>query len=267
MCLIAFAWHAHPRYAFALIANRDEYHPRPAAAAAPDADDPRIVGGRDLQAGGSWLQLSTTGRFAAVTNVRAGGAEAGKPRSRGELVGGFVRASDRSAAFAGALTPYAGDYGRFNLLSLDGDALRYTGNHPQFHDGGVDAGLHGLSNGALDDDWPKVRHARHALETWLETSDALHPDTSPLFDALHDETIAADDALPDTGVGLALERMLSPSFIRGPRYGTRCSTVVLIGHDGTLALHERSYGPDGIDLGTRRWQAARGDPTWTAIDE
>ncbi|KAB8180045.1 hypothetical protein FKV24_012690, partial [Lysobacter maris] len=72
MCLIAVAWQAHPRYRLALIANRDEFHQRPTAAAGPDPERHELYGGRDLLQGGSWLLASSRRRLAAVTNVRTG---------------------------------------------------------------------------------------------------------------------------------------------------------------------------------------------------
>jgi uncharacterized protein with NRDE domain len=72
MCLIAFAWCSHRRFPLVLIANRDESHSRSSAPAGFDPEAPGIYGGRDLVQGGSWLQASTRGRLAAVTNVRAG---------------------------------------------------------------------------------------------------------------------------------------------------------------------------------------------------
>uniref|UniRef100_UPI001576FFB4 NRDE family protein n=1 Tax=Burkholderia sp. L27(2015) TaxID=1641858 RepID=UPI001576FFB4 len=54
MCLIAFAWNVHPRWRLLLAGNRDEFHARPSAPLAR-WDDVPIIGGRDLQAGGTWL--------------------------------------------------------------------------------------------------------------------------------------------------------------------------------------------------------------------
>ena len=70
-----------------------------------------------------------------------------------------------------------------------------------------------------------------------------------LFEILADRTPAPDNELPDTGVGLQRERDLSASFIAADRYGTRASTVLLIGRDGTLRFIERRYGARGVALG------------------
>ena len=128
MCLIAVSWKDHPRYSLALIANRDEFHGRPAAPAARDPQRPDLYGGRDLQAGGSWLLVSTRGRLAAVTNVRAGVQGETAPRSRGALVQGFVEGTASAAAFVDALAPVAAEHGRYNLLAWDGAELQFASN-------------------------------------------------------------------------------------------------------------------------------------------
>lgn len=252
MCLIAVAWRAHPRYRLAVIANRDESHARPAAAAGPDADFPDVHGGRDLAAGGGWLMVSTRGRLAAVTNVRAGAMPDAAPRSRGHLVRDFVRADLPAAEAVAALAPVAGEYGRFNLLLWDGGTLAFASNHPRFTMHPIAPGLHAMSNGAFDATWPKSGHAARALSAWLEADRGDRgrgiPSLAPLFDALADVTPAPDEALPETGVGLALERALSPPFVRGQDYGTRCSTVVLV-DDAGIVFAERRFGPDAEPLG------------------
>ncbi len=252
MCLIALAWRVHARYPLALIANRDESHARPTAAAGPDPDAADVHGGRDLQAGGSWLLVSTRGRLAAVTNVRAGLATDTAPRSRGALVHDFAHGTASGSDFLANLRETAADHGRFNLLVWDGEALGFATNHPVFESHAVAPGIHAMSNGAFDAPWPKSGHATRALAAWLQ-SEGSHgavadTDPTPLFAALAETAQAPDALLPDTGVGLELERVLSPPFVRGQRYGTRCSTVVLVG-DTDIGFIERRFGPDGIPLG------------------
>ena len=250
MCLIAIAWQSHPRYRLALIANRDEFHARPTAPAGVAPGQPHVYGGRDLQAGGGWLMVSAHGRLAAVTNVRTGAPEDGRPRSRGALVRGFVAGTESATGFVDALAADAPDYGRFNLLLWDGEALQFAGNHPTFQQHAVTPGVHAMSNGAFDAPWPKSGHATQALRAWLDAASsragAADVDAiAPLFAALADTTPAPDAALPDTGVGIELERWLSPPFVLGERYGTRCSSIVLVGDDA-IVFAERRYGPNGI---------------------
>lgn len=260
MCLIAIAWQCHPHYRLALIANRDEAHARPAAPAGVDPDDDTLYGGRDLLAGGSWLLASTHARLAAVTNVRAGVAEGTMPRSRGALVRGFVAGGDPSPQFLGGLAPLAADYGRFNMLAWDGTELGFASNHPAFRTHRVEPGFHAMSNGDFDAPWPKSGHAMAALKGWLADApardgDVADDDLAPLFAALSDTTPAPDASLPDTGVGLELERRLSPPFVRGELYGTRCSTVVLI-DEAHIVFVEQSFGPNGERRGRTRSRRA-----------
>lgn len=254
MCLIALAWKVHPRYPLVLIANRDELHARPTAAAGYDPEAPHVYGGRDLVAGGGWLQFSARGRLAAVTNVRDGRAREQAPRSRGWLVRDFVRDDDGAMAHAALLQPAAPAFGRFNLLLWDGRELAFASNHPSPAYHAVMPGLHAMSNGAFDAPWPKSGRATQALAAWIaaQGADAGHGDDAgrftPLFEALADTTAASDAALPDTGVGLALERRLSPPFISDREYGTRCSSVMLVG-DGRIVFAERRFGPAAEPLG------------------
>ena len=251
MCLIAIAIRQHPAYTLALVANRDELHARPTAAAGVDPEDPDIYGGRDLVQGGGWLMVSRRGRLAAVTNVRVPPLGASHPRSRGALVRDFVAGSGDVDACLDGLAPGTGDYGPFNLLLWDGRSLAYAGNHPRFARHPVAPGLHAVSNGAFDAPWPKSNLASRALANWLDgdlPADAREADVSPLLAALADETPARDAELPDTGVGLELERRLSPPFVRDPVYGTRCSSIVLVQEHG-IRFVERRFGADAAVLG------------------
>ena len=252
MCLIAVAWQTDPRHPLALIANRDEFHGRPAAPAGFDPDAADVYGGRDLQAGGGWLMLSTRRRLAAVTNVRTGPAPPLAPRSRGALVRDFVRGDAPAAAFAEGLRRTAAEHGPFNLLLWDGAALQFASNQPSFATHAVAPGVHAMSNGAFDAPWPKATLATDALSAWLGAGMALDDPAdavAPLFAALADATPAPDALLPDTGVGLALERALSPPFVVGAEYGTRCSSVVLVSENGGLLFAERRFGPSARALG------------------
>lgn len=245
MCLIGVLWRAHPRYELVLAANRDEYHARPSAPAAAWPDAPQVFGGRDLKEGGSWLAVSTRGRLAAVTNVRRMvPPRAGAP-SRGNLVTGFLRGDAGAQAYGDALAPQAMRYSGFNLLLYDGHELRYVDNHPEFEQQPVAPGAHVVSNDQLDTPWPKSLRLREALERWRARDDG---DFAPLFAALADPLPGRDEELPDTGVGREMERFLSPPFIVGEGYGTRCSTVVAFtGRE--IHFAERRFGPDGRETG------------------
>jgi len=253
MCLIAVAWRAHRHYPLVVIANRDEFHARPAAAAGFDPEAGEVYGGRDLLQGGSWLLASMRARLAAVTNVRAGRSREAPPRSRGWLVRDFVRGDLGAIDNASALGRTAAEFGAFNLLLWDGSELAFATNYPEPTHSAVSPGLHAMSNGAFDAPWPKSGRATQALGAWLasagsETDELDRAKLAPLFDALADTTVAPDQLLPDTGVGLELERALSPPFVSGERYGTRCSTVVLVGPE-YIVFAEKRFGPSGVPTG------------------
>ncbi len=241
MCLIAFAWNADPRWRLLLVGNRDEFHARPSAALAR-WDTLPIIGGRDLEAGGSWLGVTDSGRCCVVTNVRdPDDPQAGA--SRGLLATDYLAGAADAATHAQVLQATAAGYRPFNLLTFDRADAFYLGNRPAPRTQRVASGVHGLSNADFNTPWPKTRRLMQRLQQWLEAGGT--DDFSPLFDALADEDVAADTELPDTGIGLERERWLSSAFIRGEQYGTRASTVVAIGHDGGGVIVERRFGPHG----------------------
>lgn len=224
MCLIAVAWQAHPDYPLIMVANRDEFHARPAAPARFWEEAPEVLAGRDLSAGGTWMGITRQGRFAALTNVREPGMPKGE-RSRGLLVSAYLLGDSSPEAYAEQVAAEGAAYSGFNLLVGDADSLWWVSNRGE---GPVrlGPGVHGLSNHLLNSPWPKVELARRGLQAQLQS-----PDPEALFALLADERRAADADLPQTGVGLDMERLLSSPFIRSSLYGTRSSTVLLAGHE------------------------------------
>ena len=105
MCLILFANRTHPEYPLVIAANRDEAYARPTAPAAFWEDDPRICGGRDLEQGGTWLGVTRTGAFAAVTNFRSSIGAKNNTRSRGELVANYLRGRAGPADYVAQVHP------------------------------------------------------------------------------------------------------------------------------------------------------------------
>jgi uncharacterized protein with NRDE domain len=245
VCLILFAAGACRRYPLVVAANRDEAYGRPAAPAGFWPDHPEIFGGRDLDQGGTWLGITREARFAAVTNYRQAPAPPA-PRSRGELTRNFLAGRSTPEDYLQEVAGQAGLYRGFSLIVGRPEALWFYSNR-----GGelrrVSPGVHGLSNHLLDEPWPKVRRGVEVLSRLISGPEsALVPG---LFDMLSERTWPPDAALPTTGIPSERERDLSPAFIADSRYGTRASTVLLLGHDGEIAFFERSFGPEGRPIG------------------
>jgi len=222
MCLILLAWRTQPRHSLVVAANRDEYHARSAARAGFWADAPAILGGRDLEAGGTWLGVSRAGRFAAVTNYR-GGRDANAAESRGALVTRFLAADVAAADYVGELCTRLGSYSGFNLVASDGRELWWISNR----DGGsrrLEPGIYGLGNFLLDT--PEV------AEPKARFAQALHfgPAIEPLFAVLEAARLVA------------------------PQYGTRCSTVLLSDAGSGIRFSERAFDAAGAAAETVRYE-------------
>lgn len=244
MCLIAFAIDAHPRYAFILGANRDEFYDRPTAPAHFWDDTPGLLAGRDERAGGTWLGVTRSGRFAALTNVRDSQQQREEAPSRGHLVKAFLEGEESPAAYLHRLAGSSRRYNGFNLLAGTfaagaSPALGYfsnaTGEEPLM----VSPGIHGISNASLNTAWNKVESARMQLRSLLETEEDLSPEA--VLEILRNAAPAPEESLPDTGVPRRWERALSSIFIETDSYGTRSSTALLIGRGGEVTFVERSF--------------------------
>lgn len=245
MCLIVLAWRARVDLPLVVAANRDEWRERPTEPARWWADRPELFAGRDLRAGGTWMGVTRAGRFAAVTNFRDPSDRRSTARSRGELVSQFLLSDESPEAFFSRLAPHASAYNGFNLLAADASSLWYFGSREGLARE-VPAGIHGLSNHLLDEPWPKVQHGREAMARALRDADPRPALEAFLGDATH-----ADDALlPDTGVGLAWERRLSPPLIVGADYGTRSSTTVIADAQGRVRFRELTRDAEGRVVST-----------------
>ncbi|KAF1051891.1 MAG: hypothetical protein GAK43_02200 [Stenotrophomonas maltophilia] len=244
MCLIVFAWQPGQALPLIVAANRDEFYARPTRPLGAWEDAPGLFAGRDLEAGGTWLGIGAEGRFAALTNVRDPGQPLG-PRSRGELVADYLRGQHSPATYLDALATRAAEYSGFNLL-LGNPRELYFFNSCEGLARAVEPGLHGLSNASLDTPWPKLVRTRDGLGRHLAGDD------DSLLRLLADDWRPEDAALPETGVGMATERLLGAAFIASPNYGTRASSVLRLRADAHWSLVERSFGPLGAQLGEVR---------------
>jgi len=240
MCLILFAHDAHPEYPLVVAANRDEYYRRPTAKAAFWHDHPQVLAGRDLESMGTWLGVTRAGRFAALTNFRDPSERKTDAPSRGELVSDFLTSAREPREYLEDVAARAPEYKGFNLLAGGVEGIFYFSSRAGSVQR-VPRGIHGLSNNLLDTPWPKVVRGKQRLQEAM----ADEPNAEALLDLLHDCEPAAESELPDTGVGAELERVLSPALIVSSKYGTRSSTVVLFGAEGSVSFSERTVLPGG----------------------
>jgi len=216
MCLIVLAWRAHPDFPLVVAANRDEFHARPAAPAQFWDDHPAILAGRDLEARGTWMGVSRTGRFAAVTNYR-GGTEPRAVESRGALVSRFLLKGEKPDPAKKDL------YSGFNLLTADSDELWWLSNRDSAPRK-LAPGIYGLGNLLLDS--PEVEPAKERFRGAIDPAPAIEP----------------------------LFTVLAASKILNQQYGTRCATILLREKSGRVRYAERSFDPDGNDGETRHFE-------------
>jgi uncharacterized protein with NRDE domain len=245
MCVILFAAMAHPHFPLIVAANRDEAYTRPAEPAAFWQDHPNVYAGRDLEHGGTWLGISRSGRFAAITNYRQGPHYGHAPRSRGELTRDYLTGASSTNEYLRSVEERGAAYRGYSLIAGTPERLYFYSNRGK----GVQAimpGVHGLSNRLLDEPWPKVERGVSVLSRVLSAPERDIADT--LFELLADRTPAPDHLLPSTGIALERERALSAAFIAGETYGTRASTVLIVNADGDALFCERTFGPRGAPL-------------------
>lgn len=247
MCLIFLSINDHPKYKLIIAANRDEFYARKTAAADYWTDHPEIVGGRDLEAMGTWMAMTKSGKIGMVTNYRDLKNLNPNAPTRGLLVSDFLTNDYQSEEYLKELHLKADQYNGFNLLVGDMNELYYYSNY-QSKILKLEAGTYGLSNALLDTPWPKVKKGKEKFALAIG-EDVIEVDR--LFQMLQDEGIALDNELPDTGLDLERERALSAMFIKTPNYGSRCSTVVLVDRNNQISYSERVYNLKTFEFSRR----------------
>jgi len=250
MCLIFFSIHNHPTYKLIVAANRDEFYNRRTEAAHYWKDFPEIVGGRDLEANGTWMAMTKSGKISLLTNYRDPKNINPTAPSRGQLVSNFLEKKIDAGSYLKEVEQTGKEYNGFNLLTGTVDDLWYYSNYGS----GVKKiapGLYGLSNHLLDTPWPKVIRGKEKLKSILSEPTIK---SSTLFDFLFDNEPAKDNQLPDTGIGLERERALSSMFIKTNGYGSRCSTVVLADNNNNIIYVERVYDLKTFEFSENRFE-------------
>lgn len=249
MCLLIFAHRPNADYPLVLAANRDEFHARPTAPATFWPGETGLLAGRDLEQGGTWMGITRSGRFAAITNFRDPARTERAPRSRGELPLEFLLGETPVDRYLEQLLPRADQYAGFNLLLGEGGSLWYASNAGAARElppRPLPAGLYGLSNASLDTPWPKVELGKARLRDLLSAGPPSHPG---LAGVVGDRQLARPEELQLQGLRGEMDQLLSSQFIAAGPYGTRSCTTLWTTAAGTAHWRERSYDETGRETG------------------
>jgi uncharacterized protein with NRDE domain len=244
MCLILIAIDCHPQYQLVVASNRDEFYNRPTLPAGFWPDNPSILAGKDLQQGGTWLGITTAGRFCALTNYRDPSNNNPQSPSRGHLVHNYLNSNLSPESYMEDLGNGGAEYNGFNLLAGTYESLYYYSNREKLIRS-LEKGFHGLSNSLLDAPWPKVTKGIKSLADCMQHQDIK---AEVLFGIMANREQPDDQDLPQTGVGLERERMLAPTYVVSQDYGTKSTTVLLVDRNNNVQLWERSF--TSLPLGT-----------------
>jgi uncharacterized protein with NRDE domain len=249
MCLIFIIQHQHPDFPLIILANRDEFYNRESVSAHFWPSHPQLLAGKDKQGGGTWLGLTTNGRFAAVTNFRQANTSKSE-NTRGHLVTQYLQKTISTQQYSQLLSDTADNYAGFNCLygsiGINPELVCFSNQTGEAIN--INDGIHGLSNALLNTHWPKVSEGKEAIEVLLKAPWNIES----WLDFLHNTDVANDEQLPNTGIGIYKERLLSSRFIRTENYGTRCSTVITVAKDNTINFTERNFF-NGQTLDTRHF--------------
>ncbi|UUO22901.1 NRDE family protein [Colwellia sp. M166] len=247
MCILFIAVKQHPDYPVIICANRDEFHQRPTQNMHWWAEE-KILAGKDLQAGGTWLGLTPEGHFSALTNFRQPEKFDKNKPSRGDLVVQALKNSPLKTEQYLSAESY--QYNDFNLIfgQLNNLQAFDSVNQKLVR---LAAGFHSVSNGALDDTWPKMALGLNALEA-LVTTNNLEIET--LFKVMSNQETAKQESLPITGLSKELELLLSSIFIVSPDYGTRSSAIILQANTGEVKVYESNYDSNGDIVAQNNFQ-------------
>ena len=242
MCLLIFSHQVSTKIPLLVAANRDEFHARPTAQSEFWSEHPELLAGRDLQQGGTWMGITRSGRFAAVTNYRDPAGVLAAPSSRGNLPLRYLSDAQSPEGFLAHLTQRAGDYAGFNLLVGDRHSLWYYSNSDNQAPLRLSPGIYGLSNAALDTPWPKVELGKARMLALLDKGEVTH---DALAAVVANQQMADQDSLSQQGLNGEMDPILSAQFIVTDAYGTRSSTTLWTEANARIHWREQSFSASG----------------------
>lgn len=274
MSIIAIASRAHPYFPLIVLMNHDGQHDRATVPAKWWSQAPHCFAGRDETNGGAWFGVTREGRFAAVTSYRDNQPIDTTLPPLEQLTVDFLASEDAPVTHVRQFQRNRGSHPPFNLLVGTTRQVYYAGTNTRLPLA-VTHGVHTISNGLLDERWPKCVELEQLLGAYLLSNGgfsiplAAFPKlaTSPAHGASAlpkpktselsaDDIIAAGFAmladrttyssgLPNTGVDKDEEARLSACFVLGKEHGTRSSSMLIMARDGSVRFEERSYDAAG----------------------
>lgn len=259
MCIAYLALGVDPNWPLFIAANRDESHARPTRPAAPWIDTPEIIGGQDLEAGGTWFAVQRQGRFALLTNYRDMRPATGRERSRGALCTNYLLAppSVSPADYLQQVSQESDHYQGFNLIVGQWQPEQhqfhcyYYSNRSDTPTRALSAGHYVVSNHLLNTPWPKSQRLQQHLKQHVLAQQFMDIDAAYLL--LRDEQKAPVAKLPDTGLDAKTELLVSSPFIINNEYGTRSSSVWAVDSKGYSVFNECSYNAQGVETERHSW--------------
>ena len=227
MCLLAIQYQLVPEAPVLVAANREEYYDRKSRTPTIQSGKPRVLGGVDLVAGGTWLGVNQHGLFVAACNRRKAFPPV-VPLSRGVLCRELLKCN---SAFEAAHMAHeelsAGQYDGVNFVCADSrnGHVVHGGDRLEILD--LPEGLSIIANRDVNDPLDeRVELARRLL--------TLQQLDSPVkFLAIASKVFSRSPSPPDR-----------PSIIlRGEDKGTVSSTLVSLGAKPRDAIYQYAPGP------------------------
>lgn len=229
MCTLAAYCGLFVDAALVVAANRDEFLARPTAE--PGllcADAPRVFGGRDLQAGGTWLGVGETGLVVGMLNRQSPTPPDPTRRSRGQLCLDLLAVRTAAEAAVRVAQEPAGRYNPFNVLLADSSQAFIVSQRANEAPRVLllPAGLHLVTN--LDVNDPMCPRIARSRAHFAEAGEPYGRDGD--LDALLGrlQHVLADHATP------ADPRGPGSLCIHRGAYGTRSASVLVVGASGRL---------------------------------
>ncbi len=182
------------------------------------------------------MGITTSGRFASVTNFRDPANIDPKAKSRGDIPVNFLTEADAPEEYLRKLAEDSASFNGFNVLLGDLKDLYHYSNYEN-RINRISPGIHGLSNALLDTSWPKVEFVKREFQNCIKGNFS----EKDLLNLMGQTDTFPDDQLPKTGVSFEWEKAISAVCIRTPTYGTCCSTIITVDQNGIVNFFEKSY--------------------------